>query len=93
MNWLRKIFAQMLTEANNSTLCPVRILGAVAVSIYHIAAAIGVAVGSIHIDMSVLGDYVRQMIEVTGTLAASVGAKSLMRADAAPPPPPQEPQP
>lgn len=89
--WIRKVFGQMLTEANNSTLCPLRILGAVAVSIYHIAAAVGVWVGSISIDMAVLGDYVRQMIEFVVAIGGSVGAKSLMRADAPPTPPENQP--
>lgn len=87
--WLRKVFAQMLTEGNGSMLCPVRILGVVAVGIYHIAAVVGVAHNSIQISMDALGDYVTQMIQFVGTIAASVGAKSLMRADAPPPPPPE----
>jgi hypothetical protein len=86
--WLRKIFAHMMSEGDNVTLCPVRILGAVMVGIYHLGASVGVATGKINLDMGALGEYVRQMIEFIGTIAASVGAKSLMRADAPRNPPP-----
>jgi uncharacterized integral membrane protein len=85
---LQKFFKDASTEPDGSTFCPVRILAALAIVIYHIAASIGVATNSIHIDMAALHDYVRQMIEFVGTTAASVGAKSLMRADAPLNPPP-----
>ena len=74
---------QLVTEPDNATLCPVRviILG-VGVPLYHAFAGYALIARHLPLDFAVLGLYVQHMCTLGGTLAASLGAKSLGKADA-----------
>ncbi len=78
MDWLKHI----LTESDNATACPVRVGSGVVGLIYHAAAGAGVYLGSMHIDIVTLGQYMRHMIELVGVAAAGIGVKSAMKGDA-----------
>lgn len=74
---------QMLTERDNATTCPVRVIIALGVVIYHLGAGFGVALGSIHIGMAELGQYVQHMMTVVGVSGGALGVKSVLKGDAA----------
>ena len=72
----------MLTEANNTTFCPVRLAGAATFVGYHGAAVAGLVLGVIHFDMDALGKYVTHMIELFGALGVIVTGKTRVGGDA-----------
>jgi len=76
------IIQQLITEKNNETVCPVRVATTIAATIYHAAAVAGVYFGSIHIDMAALGQYLTHMVTLIAGGGATVGVKSVLKADA-----------
>jgi hypothetical protein len=78
MNLLRNL----LTEPDGVTFCPVRMCLAAAGTFYHAGAAWMVFGQHTPIDMALLGLYVQHMSTLAATCAASVGAKSILKADA-----------
>lgn len=76
--WVR----DQITERDNSTICPIRVVGAGVFSIYHAAVLAGVAVHSIPLDITSAGEYLKHMMAFMGTLGFSVGTKSMLGADA-----------
>ncbi len=73
---------QMLTERDNSTVCPVRVILLGAIVVYHVAAIVGVCLGQMHLDMPALGDYLQHMSVVMLAAGGSIGAKSVLKGDA-----------
>jgi hypothetical protein len=78
MNFLRNL----ITEANNTTVCPFRCVMLGAGTIYHAAAGWMVFGQHAPVGMEMLGQYIQHMSIFGGTLAGGVGAKSLMKGDA-----------
>jgi hypothetical protein len=78
MEFMKKLFS----EADNQTPCPVRVAAGISNVIYHLAAVAGICMGSIHLDISTLGQYLQHMATLIGVGGVSVGAKSIMKADA-----------
>ena len=74
---------QVFTEKDNTTLCPVRIGSGIVAFVYHAVAGVGVYMGSVHYDLSDLGQYIQHMMMLIGISGATVGVKSAMKADAA----------
>jgi hypothetical protein len=72
----------MFTEKDNTTPCPVRIAAGAANAVYHFAAIAGIAMGHITLDINTLGLYLQHMSMIIATGGVSVGAKSIMKADA-----------
>lgn len=77
-------FKKMLSEGDNETLCPIRVGGGIMIAVYHAAAVGGLITHALALDWAALGQYVNHMTQMIGAAAASVGAKSLMKADAPP---------
>lgn len=73
---------QMLTERDNATVCPVRVILVGAIAVYHLAAVVGVCIGQMRLDMPSLGDYLQHMCLVMGAAGGSIGVKSVLRGDA-----------
>ena len=78
MSWLAHLF----TEPDNTTVCPVRVIGLASGALYHAAAAGGIATGAIHLDIASLGQYLQHMSVLAGTMGVATGAKSIMNGDA-----------
>lgn len=70
------------TESDNTTLCPVRVLLIGATVLYHAGAAFAVAFQGLHLDFSMLGQYVQHMCALGGSMAAGIGVKSVLKGDA-----------
>lgn len=73
---------QILTERDNATVCPVRVILLGAIVVYHVAAVVGVCIGQLRIDMPSLGDYLQHMSIVMLAAGGSIGAKSALKGDA-----------
>ena len=71
------------TEPDNKTLCPVRAVSIGTIGMYHVGAVYGLLTGAFHADMIALGQYAQHMMTLGGTLAMGVGAKSVLKGDAA----------
>jgi hypothetical protein len=67
----------LLTESDNSTLCPVRVLTATTAFLYHVAALAGFFLGSVHLDISTLGQYITHLTTLIAGGGATVGIKAL----------------
>ena len=80
MQWLK----HMLTEGDNSTFCPVRVATAIVGVIYHAAAVAGIYFDAIHLDIVTLGQYLQHMVTMIVGGGATVGVKSVLKADASP---------
>ena len=78
MSWLTHI----VTESDNQTVCPVRIIYFAGVVFYHLFLAVASVTGFLHLDIDTLGQYVKHIVEFGGAAGASIGAKSLMKGDA-----------
>ena len=78
------ILANVLTEGDNKTHCPVRLGTSISAALYHVAAVVGAYMGSIHIDIATLGQYLQHMSLLFGVTGLAVGAKAIMGADAKP---------
>lgn len=74
--------SDMLTERNNSTLCPVRVSAFLTGAVYHVAAVAGFWFNQIHLDATTLGLYIQHMALLSGTVGVAVSVKSAGRADA-----------
>lgn len=72
----------ILTEADNTTLCPVRVAAFIVGALYHAAAAWGIFHNDLQFDIATLGQYMQHMMTLVGIGGLSVGAKSLMKGDA-----------
>lgn len=74
----------IITEPDNVTLCPVKIVMLAAGVIYH--GLIGFAVGFQHLVLSfdMMGEYLQHMTILGVAFGAAVGAKSLMKGDSPP---------
>lgn len=75
-------FLHLFTESDNQTLCPVRIVLMGAVALYHAGVTFAVMFQGLHLDFSMLGQYVQHMCELGGSIAAGVGVKSVLKGDA-----------
>ena len=76
------VLQHALTEKDNATFCPVRIGGVTTGVLYHIAAGVGVLMHSVTLDMASLGMYIQHMMTLVGVSGATIGVKSVMKADA-----------
>lgn len=78
--------ADIFTEGDNATVCPVRVGMLSTAVIYHVGALAGVIGQHLALDMATLGFYVQHMSTLFGIGALGVGAKSVLKADADGPP-------
>ena len=72
----------LITEGDNSTVCPVRVGSTIVGFLYHVAIVAGVYLEHLHLDMASLGQYIQHMMVLIGTMAAGIGAKSVLKGDA-----------
>lgn len=72
----------LVTEPDNVTLCPVRIVVGLGVVVYHAAALYGLWTGAIAAEMRDLSLYVQHISTFAGIGGLSIGGKSLMKGDA-----------
>ena len=84
---LAEVVKSMHTEKDGSSYCPVRISGSIVSVIYHLAAASGVYLGSVHLDMASLWQYIQHMLALILAMAGGVSVKSVSKADATEAPP------
>ena len=74
---------QATTEGDNTTTCPVR-LGAIGTAlVYHVAATYMVFGQKTAIDAVLLGQYIQHMAMLIGVTAGGIGAKAVLKGDAA----------
>jgi hypothetical protein len=78
---IRKMFRDMFTEPDGESFCPVRLAAGLANVTYHAAAAAGIYMGQLHLDIATLGQYLQHMSMLIGVGGVSVGAKSVMKGD------------
>ena len=76
--------ANLITEPDNVTLCPVRVVVGLGVIAYHAAALWGLYSGSIKVEMHDLTEYVQHISTFAGIGGLAIGGKSLMKGDAPP---------
>ena len=74
--------SNMLTEPDNVTLCPVRVILAMGVVGYHWGVVSGLWNGSIKFDIGTLGQYAQHILEFVAGGGAGVGIKSGFKGDA-----------
>lgn len=79
---IKQVFQHLLTEKDNITFCPVRMLFMFSGASYHAGFFSGILMHQIVLSMATLGDYTQHLSILLGAGAASVGAKSLLKADA-----------
>ena len=76
--WSQKAF----TEKDNQTYCPVRFAYILVGLVYHIGLFYMVIGQKTTIDMNISGQYITQMGQLILAGAASIGVKSVLKADA-----------
>lgn len=67
---------------DDTTPCPVRVIAAIAVVVYHVGVVYAVAVQGMIVTSAVLGDYLTHMAILTGATGPALGVKSYMHGDA-----------
>ena len=76
-----KSIRHLLTESDNKTLCPIRILAVTCFVIFHAMFIAGIVLGNVSFDLKSAGEYLQYALSMTGISAASIGMKSIMRGD------------
>ena len=74
--------SNLITEPDNVTLCPVRLIVWIGVAGYHLGILWGVYAAAIKADMPSIGLYVQHIVTLAGIGGLAVGGKSLMKGDA-----------
>lgn len=73
---------RLLCESDNITPCPVRIVAAIAMGIYHFGIIYVVGVEHTVVAFSSLSDYLKDMAILVGATGPAIGLKSYMHGDA-----------
>lgn len=73
---------QVFTEPDGITLCPVRVIGGIAIAGYHGLVVFMVAHQHVTLGMTDCGLYLQHMTIAGTALGVGVGAKSVMKGDA-----------
>jgi hypothetical protein len=73
---------KMLTEGDNQTWCPVRVVFGVGIAVYHGLVGAGFYTHDLHFDIDTLGKYGEHMLKFILSGGAAVGVKALGKADA-----------
>lgn len=81
---LKEKFHNMMTEKDNSTVCPVRVGFIVVGVLYHVASFFMVMEQKFQLDMATMGQYVNHMIQLLGAGAVSITAKAALKGDSDP---------
>lgn len=79
------LWPRLLCEPyDDVTPCPVRVIAAIAVVVYHIGIIYTVGIEHTPVGFAALTDYLKDMSIFTGASGLSIGAKSYMHGDAPP---------
>lgn len=80
------LWPRILCEPGDDiTPCPVRVVAAMTVIVYHCGIIYIVGVEHAHVVFDMLSEYIKDMMILAGVLGPAIGVKSYLRGDAPPP--------